>query len=241
MNNEVLASLIEYCRNADDVIERQPFLDARGGELIMPTGYTACINDGEGVTFPEFAMRCARAFGALILMRDEPWDAPIPDRFEASDYHSKELAKAQARLAEVEAWEILDAEAEAERTYIEVLSRLNQSIDEQLALHGRYQEMLAQVQVWIPPTSEHEELKEFMVKQLEESIEWDCNCDLGEPKLLSGPDYMAEQLGRAQRDIDYYTEQHREEIKRTKGRNEWLTALRQSLAGMSKIENQADE
>lgn len=32
----------------------------------MPTGYTAKIHDGGSRTFPEFALECARAFGALI-------------------------------------------------------------------------------------------------------------------------------------------------------------------------------
>jgi len=37
----------------------------------MPTGYTADLNDGKQVTFQEFTMKCARAFGALIEMRDD--------------------------------------------------------------------------------------------------------------------------------------------------------------------------
>jgi hypothetical protein len=46
----------------------------------MPTGYTAPIADG--MTFEQFALGCARAFGALVTMRDEPSDAPIPERLE---------------------------------------------------------------------------------------------------------------------------------------------------------------
>jgi len=36
----------------------------------MPTGYTNCIKDG--VTFEQFVWKCARAMGALVMMRDEP-------------------------------------------------------------------------------------------------------------------------------------------------------------------------
>lgn len=42
----------------------------------MPTGYTADIKDG--ITFRDFALRCARAFGATIMQRDE--DISIPPR-----------------------------------------------------------------------------------------------------------------------------------------------------------------
>ena len=34
----------------------------------MPTGYTYKI--GEGASFKEFVMACARAFGACVEMRD---------------------------------------------------------------------------------------------------------------------------------------------------------------------------
>lgn len=36
----------------------------------MPTGYTADIKDG--IDFKTYAMNCARAFGACVMLRDEP-------------------------------------------------------------------------------------------------------------------------------------------------------------------------
>ena len=67
----------------------------------MPTGYTAAIKDG--ISFNEYALSCARAFGALIMMRDEPADAPIPDEFKPSDYHFKKIEEAKAELARLRA------------------------------------------------------------------------------------------------------------------------------------------
>jgi hypothetical protein len=66
----------------------------------MPTGFTADICKGAEVSFEDFAMTCARAFGALYSMRDEPMDAPIPETFVASGYHADELEKAKARLGD---------------------------------------------------------------------------------------------------------------------------------------------
>lgn len=37
----------------------------------MPTGYTASVQEGKVTEFRDFAMECARAFGALVMMRDE--------------------------------------------------------------------------------------------------------------------------------------------------------------------------
>jgi len=63
----------------------------------MPTGCTAKLMS-EGQTFHEFIMQCARNFGALIMMRDDPWDAPIPDKFEPYGYHAKKLIEAREEL-----------------------------------------------------------------------------------------------------------------------------------------------
>lgn len=53
----------------------------------MPTGYTDKIYRGEPQTFPEFAARSARAFGALISMRDEPLGDELPKKIEYDTSH----------------------------------------------------------------------------------------------------------------------------------------------------------
>lgn len=58
----------------------------------MPTGYTHKIKDG--MTFKEYALRCARNFGALMDMRDDPMDAPIPI-FTPSGYHEEKLIEGE--------------------------------------------------------------------------------------------------------------------------------------------------
>ena len=37
----------------------------------MPTGYTAGIADGTITNFEQYALRCIRAFGATMHLRDE--------------------------------------------------------------------------------------------------------------------------------------------------------------------------
>jgi len=53
----------------------------------------------KGQTFPEFALECARAFGALVMMRDAESGAVIPERFEPGDWNSKKLTEAKRKLA----------------------------------------------------------------------------------------------------------------------------------------------
>ena len=44
----------------------------------MPTGYTSGVATGEIKDFKTYALQCARAFGACIMLRDEPMSDEIP-------------------------------------------------------------------------------------------------------------------------------------------------------------------
>jgi len=194
----------------------------------MPTGYTLDLFDGKDVTFEEFVLKCARAFGALIDMRDEPMDAPIPERLEPSDHHLKELEKAKRRLKEIRKWNEEKAEQEAERAYREALKEREEFIKKNKLIRKRYEDMLSKVQKWKPPTIEHESLKQFMIQQLVESIEYDCFIP-EMPQRLSGEEYKEQQIKKALSDIDYHEREYAEEVNRVYERNKWLLSLRESL------------
>ena len=194
----------------------------------MPTGYTLDLYDGKDITFEEFVLKCARAFGALIDMRDEPMDAPIPERFEPSDYHLKELEKAKKRLEDVKEWNKEKAEQEAERAYQEALKKREEFVKKNNLIRKRYEDMLSKVQKWKPPTIEHVNLKQFMIQQLVESIEYDCFIP-EMPQRLSGEEYKEQQIKKALSDIDYHEREYAEEVNRVYERNRWLLSLRESL------------
>lgn len=57
----------------------------------MPTGYTYPVAEEKVDTLAEFALQCARAFGACVTMRDEPSNKPIPEEFKPSLHYQKKL------------------------------------------------------------------------------------------------------------------------------------------------------
>jgi hypothetical protein len=195
----------------------------------MPTGYTAAVADG--ITFEQFVWRCARAMGALVMMREEPTDAPIPERFEASDYNAKKLVEAKAEWARLNAMSVADAETCAATTHAEAVASYAKRTQERLELRNKYQAMLASVVQWDAPTPDHAGFKIFMVDQLKQSIDFDC-CNRYDdaPVALSGLDWRADEIAKAARHIEYHAKANAEEIERTEGRNEWLRALRESFA-----------
>jgi len=194
----------------------------------MPTGYTLDLYNGKDITFEEFVLKCARAFGALIDVRDEPMDAPIPERFEPSDYHLTELIKAKKRLKEVKKWNEKIAEQEAERTYQEALKKREEFVKKNNLIRKRYEDMLSKVREWKPPTPDHVDLKKFMIQQLEDSIEFDCFIP-EMPQSLSGEEYKEQQIKKALDDIDYHEKEYAKEVNRVRERNKWLLLLRESL------------
>ncbi len=199
----------------------------------MATGYTAALQDGKEKNFESFALRCARAFGALIEMRDSPMDAPIPDEFSPSDYHQRRLEEDRGELAILRALTPAVAERRARGTYAAAMAEWERGQTERRTVKARYEAMLADVVAWVPPTPDHIGLKTFMVEQLQESIRFDCATgdeDRWKPKRQDGPAWLAEQIARVERSIAYHEEEHGKDVARSHERSEWVRQLRRSLA-----------
>ena len=197
----------------------------------MPTGYTADLNNGKQVTFQEFTLKCARAFGALIEMRDDSLDAPIPDEFRPSNYHLEAIETTKKRLVEVKKWDDVRAETEAKKAFDKEIRSSKKSGEKNYEVGRSYVEMLKKVGNWVPPTKDHEGLKRFMVEQLADSIRADCLHAPTMPKRLSGKQYRAQLIKEARRDIAYHTKEHEAEVQRIGERSEWVRSLRRSLDG----------
>lgn len=195
----------------------------------MPTGYTAAIKDG--ISFQTFAMTCARAMGACVMMRDDPFGTQIPERFEPSDYHQKKLDLVRAQLAELEGMTEADFAKAAEEAYQlaedERLNRLAEFKD----LRSKYQSMLDQVVAWESPSDNHIGFKQFMVQQITDSIRFDCDESYYQTPIprKTPAEWFEAQKALHLRDIDYHTTQYAEEISRTDDRNTWIQLLRDSL------------
>lgn len=196
----------------------------------MPTGYTAAIADD--ITFNDFAMICARAMGALVMMRDEPSGTQIPARFEPTDYHTKKISEANAKLLELQGMSSAQVIAAAQSAFAEEVEARNSAIQKNDDLREKYTSMLQQVRAWEPPTTDHNGFKEFMVEQITTSIDFDCNNRFymeRKPTLLSGDGWLDRETIKAKKELDYHTEENKKEIDRTEDRNRWLKELRDSL------------
>lgn len=193
----------------------------------MPTGYIADI--AKDISFEQFALGCARAFGATITMRDDPAGTEIPV-FVPSDYHRKQVEIAHAELAKINAMSFEDSRQAALADYLDACERNQSYREERQTLRTKYEAMLVQAEAWEPPTPDHVAMKEFMVDQIKKSIDWDCGSDhLADPEKLSGDAWRAQQLQTISESLAYHTREHEQEVERTRTRNAWVDSLKASL------------
>lgn len=197
------------------------------------TGLTSLVAENDNVTLEQFAMRCARHFGALIVMRDEPMDAPIPERFEVDEYYRTDYEREKAEYENFIANPPTDEELEKKyNEYVaEETENAKQENEERRIIRERYESMLAKVRKWQPPTEEHFGLKELMEQQLTESMEWDCK--EYEPHIMTKEIFLSNS-----KDAKYLKEcmetckkRWERAIEAVNSRNKWLKELRESLKG----------
>lgn len=196
----------------------------------MPTGYTSAIADGTVTSLKAYALRAARAMGALVTIRDEPWDAPIPLHLEPNTaYHDKALASAQSLLDTIMETSPEDHESAARKAFDDALAAYNQRHEERSAERLRYEAMRTKVAEW---KGAPEGLQFFMLDQLAKSISADCNGSYDQPpKLLTGEAWRDATEAKARKDLAYHTTARAEEVERTEACNAWLAQLHASLAG----------
>lgn len=199
----------------------------------MPTGYTCDI--AKGITFKEYALGCARAFGALVTMRDDPSDAAIPDTFEPSSCYRLKAESETKELENILRMTPEETQAAAAFHYAEEKERLERHLSESAALMEKYGSMLKSVEAYIPPSLEHVEFKKFMESQITESIRFDGMSDyysraLAQLRPLSGQEWRRQKEQELKRSIAYQNEQQAAEDERSANRTRWVQQLKASLA-----------
>ena len=204
----------------------------------MPTGITAGILDGEITTFEQFVKRSVRAMGVAMHMRDEPSDMEYKERI-PSDYYKEEYEKYCTELEKIK--KLTDEELLTEHntnmtSYIEDYKGYIKEKKVNLIV---LKKMLAQIQEWKPPTTEHNGFKDFMIEQINSTIKYD-----GDPtyykkslnklekeleKDMSAAELREEKMADVENSIARYKKSHEEEIEGCTSANKWIKDLYGSL------------
>lgn len=200
----------------------------------MPTGLTYKIQDGSNMSLRSFVLDCVKQFGAGYFASEQgtknlPFDkAPV---LEPSDYHSKRLAEAEC---EYDKWfeEKKDLD-KLKSEYLEEMKRREESniksrktsTEDKL----RYLTMLEKVNSLEFDGEVYKPLKDFMIKQLNDSIVFDCSDTLpynSQPTFEEWVDAREESLTWS---INYHKQELEKEKKRIEENNKYLRGLYEAL------------
>lgn len=94
--------------------------------------------------------------------------------------------------------------------------------------------MLSQVIAWSPPSRDHEDLGAYIVYQLRDGIEFDCNVADLPPIIhkigqMSGAQYKAHLLGQLNAELEEKKHIYSQAVKEANRKTRYVQALRSSL------------
>lgn len=197
----------------------------------MPTGYTAEI--AEGQEFTDFVLGCARAFGACLHQRDDKM-SDKPRKLEEQSYHDERLEEARTEFLKFNLMTPQERDQYGVDEQKREIERCQKRFNEKILLKTKYDEMIAKVSTWQPPSQDHTNLKQFMLDQLNDSVTHDCNTkydleELHKASTSKPRDFYNRKVNSIQWDINYHTEQGQKEKERKNGSNLWIEQLYTSL------------
>jgi len=190
----------------------------------MATGYTCIIEDGDGATFREYLLRCARAFGACIEQREDSL-GELPKHREPTGYYTDRIRECEAKLRELQTMTVEQADVLARAEHTAAVLSYAKEARARVAKLRRYDAMLAEVEAWTPPTAQHQGLKDFMRSQIVDSVKFERGYDPPAPVLATGADWLTAALESERQSLGYAVQHHREEVERCTEANAWIDAL----------------
>ena len=159
----------------------------------MANGYTYGIEENPNFTAKDFALTCARAFGAFIHQRDQPL-SELPKAPEMDSYPVQRLERALKEKADWNATSLEDKRAQWEEYTRNLQAQYTEQVQEYKVMSKRYAEMRASVEAWQVP-EELDNLKNFMLKQIDESVRWSWDEEPSAPNLQSFEEWLEPREG----------------------------------------------
>ena len=183
------------------------------------TGLTAPILDD--CTFEHFLWGCV----TQITQHDTHID-DIHTRFGGrSDYYAEQLEEATAELAKVEA--MTDAEFDAYRGHLEdeAATQLAEANAARETTVAKLEAMRVRVDAWIPPSLDHNGVKEVMLKQLRQVIEANEGSYTGSGTIPTREEFER----RRRRDVECCQDNFETHKAQAKRKQAWVETLRAAV------------
>jgi hypothetical protein len=168
------------------------------------------------------------------MQRDDALDV-LPKKQKVDSYYVDGLDEAKKKLAKFKKTPkkemLIQLKDEIEKTNKDYKTQNQKREEERLTMKSNYENMLNKVNAWTPPTKHHENLKLFMIEQINSSIGWDCGSSTySDPLITESPSkYYNTKLKDLEYDVERYQRHYDEELKKVEFNNKWIEDLYKSL------------
>jgi hypothetical protein len=194
----------------------------------MPTGYTAKLHDGEQ-SFKDFVAHCIEAFMGEGIRSAEAVEKDFNSRLKSTEERLNEIKEELENFEKLTPSEVAAHQKQQHETDALAFKLYCQKKKE---VKKRYEAMRDQVLRWQPPGPEHMKFKDWMIKQLEDSIEFDASSKYDDefaPKLLDPAEYREKKLESMRRYVKFYQDDYDKAVANLEARLKWIRALEESL------------
>ena len=207
----------------------------------MPTGYTCFIENGNISTGAEFLKKCIRNFGCCIDQRDDPLTEPLKTNIHPDPYYKKCYEDALNRLENFRKRTSDEMRDDIINAKQKELSSTKSYLSRQELLRDRYLKIRNEVEAWIPPTPDHEGIKQFALEQIDMCIPTEtdinklreqvhdlesCNTEVTAADVI---EYMLQTTKDYLKDVEYYKQKMIEDEERTAKRTKFIKDFLSSL------------
>lgn len=169
-------------------------------------------------------------------MRDEPLSKPVPTRFQPDPYYKKNYEKTVEVRNKYRQMTFEEAKKKLIKKHKKDIKSTKKSLDKYIAEDERYMKVREEIEKWIPPTSEHENVKKFALNQIDISLNTDIreyynkelnkDLDISDEAVYSYMNYINEFY---EDDVARAYKRWQEELKRTADKNMWMKQFLDSL------------
>ena len=205
----------------------------------MPTWYTSYIKDGKITSGKEFLKICTRAFGIAVDLKDESLDVPTPNHFEPHPYYEKAYKDSLVSREKAYSMTLEEVKEDIISKYNDNKASAEKILEEYKDEDEKYLKVREEVEKWIPPTPEHENLKKFCLEQIDMSLNTDLyewykeeinkELDISDDAIRKYIDVLKDQEDK---EVNRAYEKYQAELKRVEEKNLWMKQFLDSLENM---------
>ena len=184
---------------------------------------------------------CIRAFGVCSDQREDSLSAPLRTQFEADDFYQRHLEDVEIDIKKYESMSDEELYEKRKSSLESEIIRYKNRIKEMYKQNELYSKIRSEIEKWIPPTSEHNNIKEFALEQIDISYE---TTDYAKRSLLEAKESLEKLsidniseirndiLTGLEKDRSYYQNKIIEERNRVDSRNLFMKQFLDSLNTM---------